>query len=92
MAFLRRVGLYVLVAGVFWAGAFGIAYGVVEWRGEEGPPGARGPKGLTGAAAESQERVLTQEDLCAGWPELIAEARTDIAASAILRTVQQNCD
>ena len=92
MAVLRRVGLYVLLAGVFWAGAFGIAYGVVEWRGEEGSPGPRGPRGLTGGAAETMDGALTQEELCAGWPVLIAEARTDIAASAILRNVQANCD
>ncbi len=29
---LRQVGLYALLAVVFWAGTFGIAFGVVEWR------------------------------------------------------------
>jgi len=37
---LKRLVLYALLAVVFWAGAFGIAYSVVEWRGENVQPSA----------------------------------------------------
>ena len=52
MKVLRQVGLYVLLAIVFWAGAFGIAYGVVEWRGEGEPI-------EQSATSSSQQRLLT---------------------------------
>lgn len=41
-----------LFALVVWAGAAGIVFGVVEWRGEAGPPGPQGERGSAGPAGE----------------------------------------
>jgi len=63
----RTIALLVLFVILTWAGAAGIAYGVVQGaegpQGEQGEQGERGPKGATGPAGLSNTDTQTSSAL-----------------------------
>ncbi len=48
---VKNIVLATVLLLVIWAGSFGIAFGVTEWRGKSGPAGPQGVAGPPGPIA-----------------------------------------
>ena len=80
----KNIALVTVLLLVIWAGSFGIAFGVTEWRGRAGPMGPQGVAGIAGPPGP-----VASPDYCSA--ALSAVGGGDIAAINAQSNVRKYC-